>query len=278
MKKLGLVICLSFSMLLFGCSREENDNNSISESDYEKAIEERNEYESLYEKMSKDYSNAKDLYAELYSEYVDISYKIEEQKNEENTTKKKGDEKEILDNYEYEQPYFSYKGSGDEVVSGLKTDSLSYAYIQHDKEGHFSVRGYFGTGEYDYDLLVNTTEKYKGKTLLYPEREYTFEVNGEGDWTIDVYKMGTSSVDSFSGSGDFVSPAFFKTSDVYEINTKGDSHFSVKGYYGGGEYDCELLVNTTDNDYSGSVMFRCDSEYAFFVIEGEREWEIKPVE
>lgn len=177
-----------------------------------------------------------------------------------------------LTDYKETEPFFSYTGIGDDVISGVITENVSYAHITHNGDGHFSVKGHHGE---DYDLLVNTTEPYDGITLIYPNEEYTFEVTASGDWTIDIYRLGTTSTDSFNGNGDFVTPVFLKTSDVYEITTVGEGHFAVKGWTNIG-YD--LLVNTTDDNYSGTIMFDSEEDYAFFEITASRKWEIKPSE
>lgn len=39
----------------------------------------------------------------------------------------------------------------------------------------------------------------------------------------------------------------------------------------------EKLVSTTDENYSGKIMFKNDEQYAFFEITASRDWEIKPV-
>ena len=169
-------------------------------------------------------------------------------------------------------PFFSYSGNGDDIVSDVHTDSISYAHIVHGGDGHFAVKGHYGNS---YDLLVNTTDPYDGLTLIYPNQDYTFEVTAKGEWTIELSEVESSSTDSFSGNSDFVSPIFTKTSSVYEISTVGGGHFALKGWTDSG-YD--LLVNTTDENYSGKVMFKSNGKYAFFEVNASREWEIKPSE
>lgn len=155
-------------------------------------------------------------------------------------TESENKEEMKLEDFQETEPFFSYSGTGDDIVSGAKTESSSYAHIIHTGDGHFSVKGHYGNR---YDLLVNTTKPYDGTTLILPNQEYKFEVSARGDWTIELYKIGTSSSDSFSGNGDCITPVFLKTSDVYEITTSGTGHFSIKGW-GNNGYD--LLVNTTD--------------------------------
>lgn len=206
-------------------------------------------------------------YVEVWSFFHDY---LEKEIQNEIESSSEQEQKELEDIQESE-PFFSYSGTGDDIVSDVKTELISYAHIIHEGGGYFSVKGHYGE---DYDLLVNTTDSYEGATLIYPNKEYTFEVSAKGDWTIELYKIGTSSTDSFSGRGDFVTPVFLKTSDIYEINTTGNGYFSVKGW---NDSSYELLVNTTDENYSGKVMFKSNEDYAFFEISASREWEIKPV-
>lgn len=185
--------------------------------------------------------------------------------------KKIDEEKETTQSVEtYTEPYFVYNGVGDDVISGVKTDGLSYAHIVHSGERYFSVKGHYDD---TYDLLVSTTNPYDGKTLIYSNKEYTFEVSATGEWTIELYKMGSTDQDTFAGHGDFVTPVFIGSSDVYEIITNGDGYFSVKGWTDSGY---ELLVSTTDS-YSGKVLLKAKNRAAFFEITGRRDWEIKPV-
>ena len=179
---------------------------------------------------------------------------------------------ESLSDYQDEEPFFSYAGNGDDVIQNVYVESTAYAYVENYGERNFVVKSHYGDNE--SDLLINTIGPYNGTVLLLPVGSYTFEVNSSGDWKMDLYNLGTSSTDSFSGSGDFVSPIFVRTSDVYEISSFGSGHFAVKGW---GNNGYELLVNTTEDNYSGKVLFDTDEKYAFFEITSEREWSINPV-
>ena len=44
------------------------------------------------------------------------------------------------------------------------------------------------------------------------------------------------------------------------------------------DFDYELLVNTTDKDYSGEVFFNHKGDKCFIVIDSEREVSITPIE
>lgn len=179
-------------------------------------------------------------------------------------------EPETLYDFIPTEPYFSYSGSGDDVITEVMTDSYSSLKFVCKDNRHKAIKAHYND---TYDLLVNSTEPYSGYTLLFPETEYIIEINADGPWDIEIYNIGSASNDKFSGIGDWVSPIFISSSDVYEIIAEGGGHFAVKGYYGYGDYD--LLVNTTDS-YTGKVMFKQKGEYCFFEIMGERNWSIQP--
>lgn len=175
-----------------------------------------------------------------------------------------------LDDYSYDEPFFSCAGTGDDVVQDLTVDDYSFLKVTHLGSGHFSIWAYYGD---ESDLLINTISPYnQGCVLLNKGQEYTLEIKAENEWTLEAHKLGTSSSSSFCGSGDCVTPIFVAKSDIYEIKAEGDGHFAVWGYHDDGSRD--LLVNTIDT-YSGRVMFRkATGKYTFFEITGERDWTI----
>lgn len=254
MKK-AIVYLSAIMITLSGCG---SDADFVTRSEYEQVVAERDEYKEKYEDLLEEYAG-----------YI-LEQKIEEIENGQMTENIQED-KEVLEDFRESDPYYEYSGSGDDVISGfISNEGYSFAKIIYNGSGHFSVKGYYDNS---YDLLVSTINHYEGSTLIYPEKEYTFEVKANGDWTIEIYSIGTSSIDEFTGSGDFVTPIFIGTSDIYEITSTGSGHFSIKGWCGRG-YD--LLVSTIDEDYSGKVVFEADSKYAFFVISSDREWTIRP--
>lgn len=168
---------------------------------------------------------------------------------------------------------YSFSGKGDDVLTDVYIERGRFVKFTCMDDGHKSLKVYFGD---DYDLLVNSTEPYEGTTFLHIEydTDVMFEVNADEEWVLEIYDFGFCTKDDFNGTGDYVSPLFMPTSNVYEINSKFDGHFAVKGYYGDFEYD--LLVNETD-PYSGKVLFKPEEEVAFFVVTADGEWSINPV-
>lgn len=194
------------------------------------------------------------------------------QKEHEETKTETPSKPTVLEDNLPTESFFSKTGSGDDIVTGLVVENYSYLKVTANSANrHFAIKAHYDN---TYDLLINTTSAYNGgATLLYPEREYTLEITGTGNWTVEAFKLGTSSTDKFSAKGDYVSPIFVCSSDVYEIDAPGGGHFAVKGYHDAGGYD--LLVNTTDS-YSGKVMLKQKGELCFFEVTGEREFTITP--
>ena len=170
--------------------------------------------------------------------------------------------------------YYAKDGKRDKVVSGLVVTAPSYLSITNDGGSNFSIWAHYGDGKYDKDLLVNTIGDYTGSVYLQPGREYTLEIKSSGSWSVRAYPIGVSATDTFSGSGDYVTPMFIPSSNVYAIGGGGDSNFAVWGHYGTGEYDKDLLVNEI-GIYSGTVMFK-HKNYSFFEITCDGDWSITP--
>lgn len=170
--------------------------------------------------------------------------------------------------------FFSKDGHGDKVVSGLIVTAPSYLSITNNGDHNFNIWAHYGDGEYDKDLLVNTIGDYEGSVYLQPGLEYTLEIKSSGSWTVRAYPLGISATDTFSGSGDYVTPMFMPSSNAYAIGGGGDHNFAVWGHYGTGEYDKDLLVNEI-GIYSGTVMFK-HKNYSFFEITCDGDWSITP--
>ena len=213
-------------------------------------------------------NNAKKMRTSLDS-YVD-SVEATKQTMQKTTTTT---QPEIVD-YTPTEPLRTFSGTGDDVISDISISDYVVVKSNFTGSGHCAIKAHTDYA-YDLELLVNETAPYSGEAMLMAN-DYTFEVNASGKWTIELYDMGYSTSDSFEGQGDMVTPVFTASTNAYEITTVGNhGYFSVKGYYGQGDYD--LLVNTTDA-YSGKVYFPVKGEYAFFVISGDRKFTIRPAQ
>lgn len=170
MKK-TIVYLSTIVITLSGCG---SDADFVTRSEYEQVVAERDEYREKYE----------GLLAENEENILDHET-TETEKDQ--FTENVQDDIGRLEDFEESDPYFEYSGSGDDVISGfISNEGYSFAKIIHNGDGHFSVKGYYDNS---YDLLVNTVNYYEGSTLIYPEKEYTFEVKAKGDWTIEIYNM-----------------------------------------------------------------------------------------
>lgn len=172
----------------------------------------------------------------------------------------------------------SHSGSGDSIIQSITVSAPSLFRFQTNDDRHHDVKAYYGDGEYDYDLLVNSSDPYDGSTYLLPDRTYDIVIHCTSQWTAEIYKIGYTSDTSFSGSSDHITEIFQPETRYYKITYTGDDHFAVKQRYGTGVYDYELLVNETA-PYSGTVRLSRAEDLCFFEITGEKgSWTITPEE
>lgn len=170
----------------------------------------------------------------------------------------------------------THSGTGDSVLQSIKVTSPSLFRFSTRDDSHHDVKAYYGDGEYEYDLLVNSSDPYTGSTYLLPDRTYDILIHCADAWTAEIYTVGYTDKTSFSGQGDHVTEIFQPETKYYEITYIGDDYFSVKQRYGTGAYDYELLVNETD-PYSGTVRLAYPDDLCFFEITGEEgSWTITP--
>lgn len=166
----------------------------------------------------------------------------------------------------------SFSGYGDDIVE-IPSIEDGYAFYIEGNRGsrHFSVKAYDISGDY-LELLVNTTEVYKGTTLDPSLTTRILEVNAEGSWKIQLVPLySLESVTrgrTFMGEGDSVVLVKDPGMTASITGNAGEHHFSIWSY---GETGRDLLVNTTDR-YSGKVMLRNDP--FLFVISAEGSWTI----
>lgn len=170
----------------------------------------------------------------------------------------------------------THSGTGDSVLQTIKVTSPSLFRFSTQDDSHHDVKAYYGDGEYDYDLLVNSSDPYTGSTYLHPDRTYDILIHCADAWTAEIYTVGYTDKTCFSGQSDHVTEIFQPETKYYDITYTGDDHFSVKQRFGTGEYDYELLVNETD-PYSGTVRLAYPDDLCFFEITGEEgSWTITP--
>lgn len=178
-----------------------------------------------------------------------------------------------------------FSGSGDKIISNVNIPRGEYvAKITVNSTRHYAVKFYYGSSDYDYELLVNNSGKaYSGTTFLKggtidAVNNGMFEINAQGPWTIKVEKLIGTATFPITGNGDMVTGLFEGTGsrEVFNIKYNSSRHHAVKIYkYNGSEYDYELLVNDSGKPYSGQVMAPTErgAKY-FFVVEGEGNWSI----
>ena len=178
-----------------------------------------------------------------------------------------------------------FSGSGDKIISNVNIPRGEYiARITVNSTRHYAIKFYYGSSDYDYELLVNNSGKaYAGTTFLKggsidAVNNGMFEINAQGPWTIKVEKLTGTATFPITGNGDMVTGLFEGSGsrEVFNITYNSTRHHAVKIYkYNGSEYDYELLVNDSGKAYNGQVMAPTEkgAKY-FFVVEGEGDWTI----
>ncbi len=64
-----------------------------------------------------------------------------------------------LKDYAFSDSFFSYTGTGDDVMTGLDVENYSYLKVTHFGFGHFAIKAHHDD---TYELLINTTDPYDG--------------------------------------------------------------------------------------------------------------------
>ena len=153
-------------------------------------------------------------------------------------------------------------GSGDSVVNFDNPFGPAVARIQGNAGARFfSVQNLDANGA-SLDLLVNTTDVYKGvRPLDFRAGEHTtrFEVNATGNWQIEVAPLALAESlnvpGKYAGKGDQVLLLTGATPDLAKISGNAERRFFAVIGYGGSS---DLLVNTTD-PYDGTVILGSDA-------------------
>lgn len=168
--------------------------------------------------------------------------------------------------------YETISGRGDDVLSDISVgDGLYRVHITNSGSRNFVVRVY--DKDEDRDLAVNTIGNYDGYYFLEGSAPYTFEIESNGNWTVTIERIGTTTETSFSGSGDYVTDIFSASSGTWQITHDGDHNFVVWLWTTDGR---DLIVNEI-GDYEGRKRLSIPSgSNALLVIEADGNWEIKP--
>lgn len=168
--------------------------------------------------------------------------------------------------------YAPYTGSGDDVVSGIEVgDGIYRVHFTNSGSRNFIVKAYDASN--DRDLLVNEIGNYDGYVLILGESPYSLEIQSSGQWTYEIERLTQIAETSFSGHGDYVTGICPATSGTWEFTHDGSSNFIVHVYTNNGR---DLLVNEIGT-YSGKKVVTVPStSNAFFVIQADGNWTIKP--
>lgn len=171
-------------------------------------------------------------------------------------------------------------GSGDKYIDyAIPYDAPAVLEIRHKGDSNFSIVSYNGSGGY-IDLLVNEIGDYKGRILVYNEKDQyqdervrRLEISADGDWEIVAIPIALlrTFISSASGSGDDVIQVW-TTADRLTLSHNGTSNFIViaRGQFRYGS-TWDLLVNEIGS-YVGQV--RLESGASLFSIQADGNWTI----
>lgn len=163
-------------------------------------------------------------------------------------------------------------GSGNDVVDFEKFEGAAIARITHNGEGNFSIVTYDEAGEY-LALLVNHIGDYQGVRPIdfkNDERATRFQVESEGDWTIEIVPVAGAEVlrvpGEFEGSGDNVYVIGGDADTVQATATEGN--FALWGYG-----DRVHLITNEIAPYEGESLL--PSDLAVLVVESDGAWTLE---
>jgi hypothetical protein len=166
-------------------------------------------------------------------------------------------------------------GSGQTVTDPIYVPfSLARVTFTHNGRSNFIVQVYSGD---DVDYLTNAIGDYTGSRLMLGEREVFFEMNADGDWTIQIDPLGVdvTLAEGASGRGDMITELFFPKKEgavPYKFTHNGDSNFIVKLICAGGEDYVQNEIGTVD----GSAVARFKDGPCMWDVQADGDWTIAP--
>ena len=173
--------------------------------------------------------------------------------------------------------YNTLSGSGANVMSGIEITEPTMITLSYSGNRFISVKGYYGSGEYDYDSFFGAIGPFNGTVYVSPGKTYDISVDVNDAWTMYFETMGTTTETSFNGTGSTVTSWFAPSSNKYQITYDGSGFFSVKLHYGIGEWDYNSLVGEIGT-YDGIVRVDSGGKNCFLEISGDGNWSITPVD
>jgi hypothetical protein len=160
----------------------------------------------------------------------------------------------------------------------MMPSGMNRVVASHNGERNFQVRAIPTAGGREI-LLFNAIGAYQGTVPLLESGEYLFEINADGDWTLQIEAVPANPQPqmSLSGTGDFVSDLFTpdRTGAVpYRFTHDGQSNFQVTLH-------CEmqradLLQNEIGPVDNEAIVSFPDSGLCLWDITADGNWTVQP--
>lgn len=152
---------------------------------------------------------------------------------------------------------------------------VGVAELTHDGRRNFIVKMFKGDGS--EDIIANAIGPYTGEVLVTGNDTLTFDVNADGNWTIDLRTVGLADGPPFSGKGDMVSGFFDPPSGAgpWVFNHDGQRNFIVKLDCVGGADIVQNKIGVV-SDASGIVSF--PDGPCVWTVKADGNWSLAPRE
>jgi len=163
-----------------------------------------------------------------------------------------------------------FLGTGDDSISVNLGTEFSTAKITHKGARNLIVWDYLKKKR---DLLVNKIGNYTGTVLMQGAGTHDLNIMADGDWRIEIKPIQSTGAVSFSGKGDYVTPAFTMPSNKkWKFTHDGSGNFIVIAVSSTGK---DYVVNKI-GAYSGKQIVDIKTkEAAFFQVIADGKWSIE---
>ena len=169
--------------------------------------------------------------------------------------------------------YVPIRGRGNGTVPDVPTwnEGIYRAHIQYTGDWTFVIWAFDAQGR--GQMLGSSVGRYEGTSLLLGEGPYTFEVEANDDWTIEIEKLQAVDASAFSGKGDSVTDMAPLPGGSYRITHDGKSNFVVWAYTTSGE---QLLLNRLGPVDETVEVAVPEGSLVFFAVHADGNWIIRP--
>ena len=167
--------------------------------------------------------------------------------------------------------YAPLRGDHNGVIPDVHTwEGIYRAHIINRGNWDFVVWATDADG--NIDMIASGYGAYEGTVLLLGRSPYTIEVESRGKWTIELEKLETVPLTTFSGKGDYVTDIAPLRSGKLRFSHPGKSHFLVWMYTTEGE---TLLIHRLGTCEETVPIQVPEDSNAFFMVRADGNWKIE---